>query len=93
MIRIFILFCWRELHAKVASKFVFCYPKTPTVFKYHEAIADLQPHVRFERADEDTADQADAALVELLSFLDDEMAAEEPQKKKQATASAASLFE
>ena len=93
MIRVFILFCWRELDAKVASKSVFCYPKTPTVFKYHEAIADLQPHVRFERADEATSDQADAALVELLSFLDTEVTAEQPQKKKQKTASAASLFE
>ena len=44
------------------------------------------------RADEDTSDRADAALVELLSFLDSELA-EEPQKKKQKTASAASLFE
>ena len=71
----------------------FCYPKTPTVFKYHEAIADLQPHVRYERADEGTSDQADAALVALLSFVDSEAEAAEPQKKKQKGAAAASLFE
>ena len=81
------------LYSRWASKSVSCYPKTPTVFKYHEAIADLQPHVRFERADEATSDQADAALVELLSFVDSEATVAEPQKKKKKGAAAASLFE
>ena len=54
--------------------------------------AELQPHVRLEREDEASVDTADDALVELLSFLDDEIQAEAPAAKK-TKATNASLFE